>query len=126
LCSVIHSSLAIHSVDSRKDLLWDCFKDPPDLGKNVFGRASCESGDLALQATKQEEVAGCTKSRIRRMCNPVGFGSAHSSSELLVARQIRNVRADSAIHQLSTAESIRQIVRCEACSPAPQLALSPG
>jgi hypothetical protein len=97
-------------VDSGKDLLWDCFEESADLGKNVFRRAGCESRDLARQATKQEEVAGCIKSRIRRMCNPVGFGSVHSSSELLVARQIRNVRADSVIHQLSTAESIRQIV----------------
>jgi hypothetical protein len=64
-------------VDSGKDLLWDFFADPADLRKNVFRRARCESGCLALKVTKQEEVAGCTTSRISQIGNHVGFGSGN-------------------------------------------------
>jgi hypothetical protein len=64
-------------VDNGKDLLWDFFEDPADLGKNFFRRARCKSGHLALQVTRQEEVAGCIIWRISQIGNPVDFGSGN-------------------------------------------------
>jgi hypothetical protein len=73
-------------VDSGKDLHSDFFADPADLGKNLFHKARCESGHLALQVTKQEEIAECTIWRIIRMGDSVDFGSGN-----LISRRFGNV-----------------------------------
>jgi hypothetical protein len=65
-------------VDSDQDLLWDLFEDPADLGKNVFRRTRCESGHLALEVSKQEEIAECTFWRISRMGSLLGLDRAIS------------------------------------------------
>jgi hypothetical protein len=75
---LLSSPLRLHNplvVDSAKDLRRASFEDWADLGQNVFPRARCESGPLALLVNKQEEVAGCTLWRMSRMGNLVGFDS---------------------------------------------------
>jgi hypothetical protein len=71
-------------IDSREDLFWYFCEDPPDLGKNVFRGARCESCHLTLQMARQEEVARCNiwrigwmdSLRVNFLSRPVGIVSS--------------------------------------------------